>query len=958
MEKKLIHIGTLHRSGRYPWGSGENPNQRNTSFRGNVKALRKKGLSDNEIAKGFGMNSSQFRKKISITKDEDAARIGSEVNKLKAKGMSNVAIGKQLNMPEPTVRSYLNSDIKEKTSITRNIANLLKDEVDKYKYVDVGLGVEQHIGITRTRLKTAISMTEGEGYRIHKFDTPQLGTDKPTNMMVLTKDDMVYDENGKGHSKLYGELIKNRDQIHLINHYSEDGGRTLLGIEPIKHVDSKRIKIQYHEDGGSQKDGVIELRRGVDELSLGSKKYAQVRIGVDGTHYLKGMAMYADTLPKGIDILYNTNKHAGTPKEEVFKKLEKDVDNPFKSTIRQKHYIDKNGKEQLSALNMVGSPTKEDSGEEGSWGKWSKNLSSQILSKQSPALAKKQLGLTYDAKKEEYDEIISLTQPTVRKKLLASLADDCDASAVHLKAAALPRQMSHIILPIPDMKETEVYAPNYDNGETVVLIRHPHGGLFEIPELTVNNNQRTAKKLLGGNPPVEDAIGIHPKVAERLSGADFDGDTVLVIPNKKGRPGSIKTQGALKGLVDFDPKEDYRPYDGLETIDGGVWNAKTNSVDYGGKPPNKAIKQRKMGDVSNLITDMTIKGADPDTEIVRAVRHSMVVIDSEKHSLDYKRSYIDNGIASLKIKYQGGPNKGASTLISKADSQKPMPHREEGKKVINPITGKTKRVYIDPETGRKLYEYKEESYKIYKDSVTGKPYSLKGKTAVERDALLKEGIIKEKIVKKQTMSTKMNETEDAFTLSSGTIIEGVYANHANRLKALANQARKETLKPIPTNWSPSAKEVYAPEVKSLKAKLEIATWNKPLERQAHLLGFTIVRTKKLDNPGMTKEELKKVKGQALMEARNRAGAKKKQIDISDKEWEAIQTGAISNSLLTQILQNADLNKVKQLATPKTTTTITPAKLALAKALFASGNTTADVANRLGVSTSKLLKELK
>ena len=38
---------------------------------------------------------------------------------------------------------------------------------------------------------------------------------------------------------------------------------------------------------------------------------------------------------------------------------------------------------------------------------------------------------------------------------------------------------------IPSMKENEVYAPNYKNGEQVALIRYPHAGTFEIPILTV-----------------------------------------------------------------------------------------------------------------------------------------------------------------------------------------------------------------------------------------------------------------------------------------------------------------------------------------------------------------------------------------------------------------------------------------------------------------------------------------
>ena len=59
----------------------------------------------------------------------------------------------------------------------------------------------------------------------------------------------------------------------------------------------------------------------------------------------------------------------------------------------------------------------------------------------------------------------------------------------------------------------------------------------------------------------------------------------------------------------------------------------------------------EMDKISNLITDMILGGAT-EPELARAVRHSMVVIDASKHNLDYTRSYQENEIESLKLKYQ------------------------------------------------------------------------------------------------------------------------------------------------------------------------------------------------------------------------------------------------------------------------------------------------------------------
>ena len=325
--------------------------------------------------------------------------------------------------------------------------------------------------------------------------------------------------------------------------------------------------------------------------------------------------MYSDDMPDGADIVFNTNKHTGTPKMDVLKKIQDDPDNPFGALIKangQSHYIDADGNEKLSAINKLK--------EEGDWDKMSKNLSSQFLSKQPIQLIKKQLDLTYADAADEFSEICSLNNPTVKRKLLLDFADECDSAAVHLKAAALPRQSTQVILPLNAMKETEIFAPNYRDGEKVVLIRYPHGGTFEIPELTVNNKNPTAVSVLGKN--IRDAVGINPKVAERLSGADFDGDQVVVIPT--GGRVKIQSTPALKDLKDFDPKTDYS----TEGKTGVRLLAKG------------AATQRQMGEISNLITDMTLKGAT-EPEIARAVKHSMVVIDAAKHKLDYLNANVE-----------------------------------------------------------------------------------------------------------------------------------------------------------------------------------------------------------------------------------------------------------------------------------------------------------------------------
>ena len=933
---ELKHYGVPRRSGRYPWGSGEDGYQRNTPFKIRVSDLKKKGLSEREIAEalGFGPNGTgRLRAEISLEKAAQRKADSAFAQRLRDKGMSYVEIGKKMgNINESSVRNLLDPVMQERALVTERTAEMLKQQIKEYKYIDIGAGVENHVGVTRTKLNIAVAELEKEGYKKHYIKVEQPGTGKYTTVKVMTDPSISYKE-----------VYAHRSEVQIPNNWTTDGGKTYSKIMPPTNISKDRIMVRYAEEGGKDQDGVLEIRRGVEDLSLGNKSYAQVRIAVDGTHYLKGMAFYADDLPEGIDIRFNTNKPLGTPMlgpkdNTVLKIQETGKANVFNSEIRQNNYIGKDGKEKLSAINIVN--------EEGDWDEWSRTLSSQVLSKQAPKLAKQQLDLAIKQKEEEFDEYVSLTNPTVKKQLLEAFADDCDSSAVHLKAAAMPRQSNSVILPSTKIKPTEIYATKYNDGEKVILIRHPHGGIFEIPELMVNNKNPDLKSQFGD---IRDAVIIHPDVAKKLSGADFDGDTVLVIPNKK--QGGFKTAPTLDNLKDFDPKAAYPGYDGMTKM----------------SPRNK---QTEMGKISNLITDMTIKGANDD-EIARAVRHSMVVIDAEKHNLNYEQSYIDNGIAQLKTIYQGGANKGASTIISRAKSEIRINKRKEeykvdpntGKKIweetgekysyINDPNDSKKRIYVrypkidtgevDPKTGKKIFKLDYDNPYII-DPATG------SKANVPTGAKI---ITKGKL----TTSTRMYETDNAFDLVSGAEIEKVYAGYANALKILGDRARKEALDTPNLKYSPSAKIVYAPEVKELISALDRAKSNSPLERKALLITSEVVSAKREANPGLSTADLRKIKGQQLAESRHRVGAKKEMIKITPRQWEAIQAGAISNSVLSQILNNTNMDLVKKYATPRSKKVVSTAKLERAKVMFDRGYTQGQIADAIGVSTTALMDAL-
>lgn len=899
----LEHYGTKRHSGRYPWGSGDNPYQHSGDFLSRVEELKKKGLSEKEILETinnslpdeYKMGLTEFRTARQKAGHDRKALEYDQIRALKDDGLGWKEIGDKLGMSESSVRSKYNNAIGEKASQAEKIAATLKAEVDKKGMIDISEGANQVLGVSESKLDEAAYILEAEyGYQRYGVGIRQpTNARQQTNITVLAKPE--FDQK---------YAYQHQDQIDSLGDYhSDDGGETFTKLQRPSSLDSSRVAIRYGDEGGLDKDGVMEIRRGVPDLDLGKSHYAQVRILVDGDHYLKGMAVYSDDLPDGVDVMFNTNKPSGTPKMKVLKEAKADPDNPFGAAIKangQSMYIGDDGKEHLSPINKLK--------EEGDWDTMSRNVSSQFLSKQPKKLIENQLNLTVADYKAQYDEIMRYDNPTVKKKLLNDFADTVEGTSMTLKASAFPGQSTKVILPINKIKETEAYCPTYENGTRLALIRYPHAGTFEIPIVTVNNKNVSGKRNLGA---IQDAIGINAKVAERLSGADFDGDTVMAIPVTDKV--NIKSTRALKALEGFDPKTAY-----------AVPEGNPNNV----RLMKKEEKQREMGVISNLITDMTLRGADED-ELARAVKHSMVVIDAEKHKLDYKRSERENGIPELKQKWQIRVDEegathygGASTLLSRRKQTVRVPERRGS-------------IRVDKETGEYIYK---ESGRTFTDPKTGK----------ERKA-------------EDTVSL-ISETKDARTLSSGTIQENLYADFSNKLKAMANQARKEAVNMKGIQRNPEAAKTYAPEVASLKEKYNNMIANKPKERKAMLIANANIKAKIQEqglDPTIDKKEIKKISSVEMQRARDSVGAsgRKSKVTFTDREWEAVQAGAISDNMLTKFLNSSDSDEIVKRAMPKNVAVMTSAKMSKANAMLRSGYSYAEIAKACGVPESTVYSAL-
>lgn len=975
-DEYLEHYGTKRHSGRYPWGSGDDPYQHEDwySSHGEKKnydtagewladynKLKKEGISEVEIAKAFDFGSTTAlraaRRAAGVyTRNEERAK----AVKYQKEGKGPREIARLLGYAnDSSVRSLLNEQTNQNKNKIFEVAKQIKDAVDKYQRVDVGEGSEQDFGVTQETLEQALYILQAEyGYKIKVRNIQQrTNPGQFTRVRAAVPPDAPNDF-------LFWKGLENRI-VRVKDYGYNPNPNEAVNLKPKFEKPSvlarNRLMIRYREEGGLEKDGLIELRPGVKDLSLGDSNYSQVRIAVadekgEPKYYLKGMAVYNKNLPKGVDVVINTNKpkyeeddkhqivrdENGNPvptkDKKALKELKKikgtdeiDWENPFGSTIKedggQYWYTDSDGKEKLGLINKRA--------DEGDWLGWSKSLPSQFLAKQNPKFVKRQLKLTVAEKVEEFEEIKKVTNPVVKQKLLDDFAGSLDSQAVHLKAASLPRQKYEVIMPVNSLKDNEVFATNFNPGEKIALVRFPHAGPFEIPILTVNNKNKEALEMFG--PQSKDVIGINSYNAGILSGADFDGDTVIAIPLSDTV--NITAKKPLKDLKGFEGKDEYPPEYKLDSNGNKVLDEKGDPIIISEVMSKKNL-QKQMGEVSNLITDMSLMGAN-DEELARAVRHSMVVVDSPKHKLNYKKSEIDNGIAELKKKYQAHetvkfdektgewvPKKvstSAATLLSAAKAQKSVPVHE-GRQVIDPETGKL--VWTRPGY-KKTYPYV--------DKKTG------------------ELVGEEKF--KTMRSNWMSDTDDAFTLvrDMNNPIEVAYAEYANALKALANEVRKERVATDNLKYSPEAAEKYSKEVNELNVELKKAQGNRPREREAQQMAGIMFEEEitKAEESGveLDKEEIKKLNDRLIKKARAICGASRYEILITDKQWEAIQAGALTHTKVAKILDRANPDSIKQRATPKKVFEWTPAKQNIAKAMADAGWTTADIANRIGASTT-------
>lgn len=1045
---EIYHVGKDHiesksgpGSGRYEFGSGNRPHQHDWDLKSRYEKLHALGSTPAEIAAQLGFY--QYHPDGSIKTDKDGNPLGSttklraemtlatagvkadeyaevsyyinSINPATGKNYTQTEIGRIIGRNESSVRSILATGEAGKKNKVQQVADKLREEASKKKYLDVTAGSELYLGCSTERLNSALELLKKEGYTVEIARLNQVSNkQQQTTFKVLCAPGV------EGNIQRHMSDVQILDDPDPTDHNNDMNKAQIFSGDP-PEIALSRVQIRYDEQGGTRRDGQIEIRAVRDEngklvaaspdLSLGNAQYAQIRIGVEGDRYIKGMAVYNEDLPEGVDIRVNSNKSEVKGVDKALKEMKKDADGnllsqPFGSTVVPtccrnpdgSPMLDKDGNQIRSAINFVGA-NMDDAHVEGRWGTYSKNLPAQFLAKQTLPLVKKQLKLDANATEQELEEIMQMNNPVVKQQMLIDFGDTADRKAVDLKAAPITGQRTRVLLAVDSLKNNEAYCPGLPDGTTVALVRFPHSGPHEIPICQVNNRNREASKFMKNAP---DAIGINKDVADRLSGADFDGDTAIVIPMTKKNPSTgefdkitnIISNPVLPHMEGFDTTAAY------STDNPRFANMQAKGSDGKMHPTFKYFKTDKekgkeMGVVSNLITDMYAKGCSDPEELSRALRYSMVVIDAKKHELNYQQAAKDFNIDELKQIYQdkGNGKHGASSLLSQAKS----PIKIDKRAIWQPVEaklGSDGKIHggIDPKTGEKIYqkpqkteEWKREPVKVlapagyvWRDS-SGKAHRSKymkdenGKDVEETytgqikqkpdgSYYYDKGNGKVRWVNKekrpiQEEVPKMSLHKDARDLLSQnpSEIEQTYAVYANHMKSLANKARLAAIQ-IHTDKGvdPVAKKKYAKEVQELDAALIKAKKNAPRERQAQILATSRINAIFSERDDLDSDDRRKIRGQCLSDARKDTGASKARVKFTEKQWEAVNARAISASKLKELLKNADKENYTNLARPKQNR-ITDQQKALVKSLYAknAGADWEEIANRAGVSLSSV-----
>ena len=242
-EEAIAHYGVKRRSGRYPWGSGENPYQHSADFLARVESLASEGKAEKDIAKELGMTTTDLRMQVRVAKHERRALEADRARSLREDGLSLQEIANKMGYTnDSSIRSLLNENTAENKNRANVTAETIAKELETKNMIDVGAGVEKELGVTDSTLKEALFILETKGYQVYGIGLQQTTNPKQQTITTIVAKDGFDQKYAYNHTE---EIASLRD------YHSKDGGLSFKKTQYPASVDSKRVMIQYGDQGGS-----------------------------------------------------------------------------------------------------------------------------------------------------------------------------------------------------------------------------------------------------------------------------------------------------------------------------------------------------------------------------------------------------------------------------------------------------------------------------------------------------------------------------------------------------------------------------------------------------------------------------------------------------------------------------------------------------------------------------------
>ena len=231
-----------------------------------IPDIREEGRTETQIANELGLTTTQLRNAITYARKEEREYNREQVAGMKEAGLSNVEIGQRLGISEGTVRNYISDNKSSKATSEQQLDNIekaLSDSLKQTGHLDVGVGVERQLGVSRTKFNAVVNqMVENGDLYIHNIQIQRLND--PTKYTIVKVLSTEPD---------YLKVLKDSTNIGNLEYFSDDKAlESAKRFETPQMVDLNRIKIRYQEDGGADLDGLIEIRKGTEDLDLGNSQ--------------------------------------------------------------------------------------------------------------------------------------------------------------------------------------------------------------------------------------------------------------------------------------------------------------------------------------------------------------------------------------------------------------------------------------------------------------------------------------------------------------------------------------------------------------------------------------------------------------------------------------------------------------------------------------------------------------